>query len=660
MFRSSAGLRVAERYRADIDGLRSLAVVPVVVFHIAATAMPGGFVGVDIFFVISGYLIAGILWRDIQADKFSIVGFYERRIRRIFPALFAVLLCSSIAAYSLFMPLDLRAFGASLASTVLFASNILFWSTTDYFDQSAELKPLLHTWSLAVEEQYYTFFPLLLFCLRSFQKRIIISVLIILAVASFLVSVAQVQYRPADAFYLPFGRVWELLIGALLAFGLYAVPARRIQREAFAFVGLLLVLFSVFFYNETTDFPGIAALPPVLGAALIIYAGSGGSSIVSRLLSSPLPVWIGKISYSLYLWHWPIAAFFRYVMLRDPHGWEIGACLAVMFAFAWLSWRFVETPFRQGRLKDISRANLLATAGVLSGLALVASTVVYLSHGLPGRLDMKTEQLAMGAFDTNPLRDRCDRRTPKQVSQGEFCTEGNLAAPQTTFALLGDSFGDAIAPGVVNAARENNVKGMLLTYSGCYPLVELNQRLACREFMETAITAIHSQGSVRQVVLVARWTAAYLGSRFGEKMETGWFLTDDQSRERTYEENKRVLQRAFIRTLDRLKGYDVVVIMGIPEHDRNVPRAAGLASRLGLPDYQGIPREVHEARQQELRGFMLDMSQRLGFRILDVTDRLCDANYCRGVEGSTAIYYDDNHLSQNGALKLTDFLRAAF
>ncbi len=616
--------------------------------------MPGGFVGVDIFFVISGYLIAGILWRDIETDNFSILKFYERRIRRIFPALFAMLLFSAATAYVFFMPLDFRTFSASLSATVLFASNILFWTNTDYFDQTAAIKPLLHTWSLAVEEQYYTVFPLLLFFLGRIGKRAILAVLVALTIISFAISVIQVARAPDAAFYLPFGRVWELLVGALLALGLFQVPVRAWVRETLGFSGLAMIAFCLAFYTEHTAFPGFAALLPVIGAALIIYAASGGGSRVSILLSTSPFVWIGKISYSLYLWHWPVLAFFRYLVMRDPQDLEVIACLAVMFLAAWLSLRFVETPFREGRFRQISRQQLFSVGGVMTAIAVMIGAIGFMTRGLPSRFDSETRQLSMAAYDINPLRGKCDRRSPAQVDAGSFCVEGSALASAPSFALLGDSFGDAIAPGVIKAAETLGRKGLMLTYSGCYPLLGLNQTHACREFMEASMRAIERQSSVKQVVIVARWTAAYLGSRFGERMDTGWFLTDDFTKDKSYDENKRVMERALVRTVERLKGRDVVFIYGIPEHDRNVPRAAGLYRFFYKSEYKGLPRAVNETRQKDVKTFMSRMSVAMNFRAFDVSDRLCDVQFCIAINGYTSLYYDDNHISRIGSLEITD------
>jgi len=265
-------------YRADIDGLRALAVLPVVFFHARLGPFTGGFVGVDVFFVISGFLITQLIVADVDRDRFSLRHFYERRVRRLFPALFAMLAVALLAAALLFLPADFRTFGRNVVGATLFVSNIFFWLQSNYFDGPAEIKPLLHTWSLAVEEQFYIVFPLLLVWLLKRRRESVVAVIAAVAVASFVASVVAVARDASTAFYLTPFRIWELMIGSLLALG--AVPPLRTPREGEVAAGLGLALFlaAVVGFTEMTIFPGSTALLPVLGAALIIHAGSAGGN----------------------------------------------------------------------------------------------------------------------------------------------------------------------------------------------------------------------------------------------------------------------------------------------------------------------------------------------------------------------------------------------
>ncbi len=286
------------RYRPDIDGLRALAILPVLLFHYRVPGFWGGFVGVDVFFVISGYLIAGLITGEMRDGRFSILEFYERRVRRIFPALFLVLLASTVAAAFLLFPSDFSRYAKSLFATAFFASNIEFWRELGYFDISAEMKPLLHLWSIAVEEQFYVLFPAILLLVSGRSKaRALVTVSLIL-VASLAFSIYAVKAGPAFAFYMLPSRAWELMLGAVVAIGAFPSVSRP-YREALAGVGVAMIAASVFLYTKATPFPGAAALLPCVGTALVIYAGQAATSVNAALSTRPL-VFVGLISYSLF------------------------------------------------------------------------------------------------------------------------------------------------------------------------------------------------------------------------------------------------------------------------------------------------------------------------------------------------------------------------
>lgn len=340
------------KYRAEIDGLRALAVVPVILFHAGFEWFSGGFVGVDIFFVISGYLITTIIVTELEQGKFSIFNFYERRIRRILPALFFMLLVSTAFAIIIYTPSELKEYGSSLSSVALFGSNVWFWLQLGYFDTSAELKPLLHTWSLAVEEQYYLFFPLGLLIVWSRGVKFASMILIITFLASLILAdfTTTNSFHPkisSGAFFLLPARLWELLAGSLLAL---FVRSRghfnsQILNELLSLAGLLLIILSVFLFNSRTPVPSFILLFPVIGTCLVIFSATP-QTLVNKILSLPTIVWVGLISYSAYLWHQPILAFLRFSYSNElSNTFSVGALLLV-FALAFISWKFVEAPFR--------------------------------------------------------------------------------------------------------------------------------------------------------------------------------------------------------------------------------------------------------------------------------------------------------------------------
>lgn len=335
-------------YRREIDGLRAIAVLPVILFHAGIQMFSGGFIGVDIFFVISGYLITTIILTEKIEGRFSLIRFYERRARRILPALFFVLLVCLPLAWWILIPHDMRAFSKSLGYIPVFASNMFFARTSGYFDGAAELKPLLHTWSLAVEEQYYLLFPLLLLLTWRWGQRWIILLLTLLGMASLVGAQWGLVYHPTATFYVLPARAWELLAGSFTAFYLLTHPKPLIHpfiKETFALVGLILIGLSVFGLNKNTPFPGLYALLPVMGAVLIILFATP-HTFAGRWLGNKFFVGIGLISYSAYLWHYPLFAFARLSTENSPTLWAMGGLVALCLGLAYLSWRFIETPFR--------------------------------------------------------------------------------------------------------------------------------------------------------------------------------------------------------------------------------------------------------------------------------------------------------------------------
>ena len=335
------------KYRAEIDGLRALAVVPVILFHAGFELFSGGFVGVDVFFVISGYLITTILIEDIENKRFSIVNFYERRARRILPALFFVMLVCIPFAWMWMYSSQMKDFSQSLVAVSLFASNVLFWHETGYFDTLAEEKPLLHTWSLAVEEQYYVIFPIFLILAWRFGKNRVFWMIVVMAAVSLLLSEWGWRNKATANFYLAPTRAWELFAGSIAAF---VVQKQGVQRSnLLALVGLAAIIFSIFVYDKTTLFPSLYALAPVLGTVfLVLYADK--ETFAAKLLSTKGFVGIGLISYSAYLWHQPLFAFARIISKKHPTIFIMSALAVTSFILAFLSWRFVEKPFRRSQI----------------------------------------------------------------------------------------------------------------------------------------------------------------------------------------------------------------------------------------------------------------------------------------------------------------------
>ena len=479
-------------YRADIDGLRALAVVPVVLFHLGLPGVSGGFVGVDVFFVISGYLITTILLREIEAGTYSLVRFYERRARRIFPALFVVLAGTTAFASVLFLPSELERYGTTLVGAVGFVSNVVFFLKAGYFAPAAETMPLLHTWSLAVEEQFYVFAPLVLAVAAPRGARTLRGVLILAAAVSLGLCVFVTRSDPSAAFYLPHTRVWELLVGSLLAAGAVPPLAGR-AREAAALLGLAMIGASVALIEPGAHFPGLFAVPPVVGAALLLHAGEG--TRVGALLSARPLVWIGLVSYSLYLWHWPVIVFAHRLGVPISAPAPALALLTLSVGLAWLSYRFVETPFRR---RGIGRRAIFGASALALGVAGVVGFGLRASGGLPARLPTDVVAFDQGRFDISAARGACLRRAGS-FDPAALCRLG-VGVP--AHAVWGDSHGVELAD-----ALSAHVPVLAVNASACPPSLggAVGRRAGCAAHNAAALRYLASHPGIETVVLAARW-----------------------------------------------------------------------------------------------------------------------------------------------------------
>jgi peptidoglycan/LPS O-acetylase OafA/YrhL len=504
-------------YRPEIDGLRAVAVLPVILYHAGVPAFSGGFVGVDVFFVISGYLITGLLLADLDRGRFSIAEFYIRRARRILPALFLVMLCCIPFAWMWMLPSQFESFAKSLVAVVAFASNILFFLESGYFETSAELKPLLHTWSLAVEEQFYIFFPILLAGLFALARRLFPDAepsrgrrLAFATVAALsLCSLAGAQYGaqhfPSANFYLIPTRAWELGAGALCAFVHFDRTARGSRWLAWA--GLALILIAVLSFDETTPFPSLWTLLPVGGTALVVLfaAPAGGAG---RLLAWRGCVGIGLISYSAYLWHQPILAFIRLRSLEDPalHWMVLAALLSL--PLAWLSWKFVEQPFRKPRNLS-SRRPLWLAVFLAAGMGLFG-VYGYLSKGAPERLNFSDQiitDMSVRAFQRPCFNLRRDVDAP---GPDWFCTKG-AADGETTVGIWGDSHALSFLGPLHDAATDEGLRLRFSARAGCPPLrdtlvASAGARGATCNARNAAAFSDAALDGIDVAVLIGRWT----------------------------------------------------------------------------------------------------------------------------------------------------------
>ena len=654
-------------YRPDVDGLRAVAIVPVVLFHAGVPAFAGGYVGVDVFFVISGFLITSLLRQEIDAGTFTLARFYERRIRRLLPALFAMLLATSLAAAALLLPTDLVDFAESVLATVFFTSNVLFWQEAGYFGRAAEEVPLLHTWSLAVEEQFYIVFPLFLaFVARRCARRYLRATALV-TVAAFALSLVMVARARDAAFYLAPARAWELGVGALLALGALPALHRQRARHVVAVLGAAAVAGSVFVFSSTTPFPGAAALAPCLGAAAIIWAGSGGRNAVGDLLATRPLVLTGLVSYSLYLWHWPLLALGRYYAVRPLTAAETAVLVACAVAASVVSWRYVERPFR-GKSGLFGRRRMFLVALAAMGVFTTVAVGTIAAAGWPGRVDPATTRLLAGRDDRRPHDWNCSNVRPEDVRAGRLCPLGAAAAGEPTFIVWGDSHGRVLAEPIGAAAQAAGASGRLAVRTGCAPLIGARRSVRrdddddCRRFNEATLELIAGSPGIVDVVVVGRWGLLAEGTRYGHEPGGTAFLEDEQERATTADVNRRIFDRALTNTVSRLLalGKRVWIVGPVPEVGWDVPSVLARSARFGRPIPAPPSWQEFTRRQAHATATLQALDRLPGVVVLWPQARLCDESACAVLRDGRPAYFDSHHLTLHGAAPLAGLFAPVF
>ncbi len=556
-------------HRREIDGLRAFAVLPVILFHAGFQTFSGGFVGVDIFFVISGYLITSIILEEQQAGTFTLMGFYERRARRILPALFVVMAGCVALGWLWLLPIDMKLFSESLVAAPAFASNILFYVTGSYFEPAAELKPLLHTWSLAVEEQYYVVYPILLLLLWRFGQKWMVGLLAGLAVGSLVAAQWGSHTDPTFTFFLLPTRAWELFLGALVAFYLFqeghgqATTDHRVVNEAVSMGGVLLCLYGVLSFDALTPYPSAYALLPTIGAALIIVFATP-RTMVGQLLGHKLFVAVGLISYSAYLWHYPLFVFARHRSIEPPSPALLLSLAVCSFLFAYVSWKYVETPFRNRQF--LARHHLFAVAGVCSMVFVAIGLMGYVNGGFPKRVNDAVTKAQSAQFDPLDCMSEGGRYTPVR----ESCVLGTRV--NVTGALLGDSIAGALGFELRRSLESHSLGFSNMSYGHCPPILDVyridqGSTHRCPEHNREVFEYVRENGNYHTLIFAGYWTA-YLEGALLDVMVNG-------VRKRTPSDTRKpALQKAYVDSLSRYihTGKTIILIYPIPEAGRHVPR----------------------------------------------------------------------------------------
>lgn len=625
---------MAIKYRPDIDGLRALAVVAVVLYHLGISTVPGGFVGVDIFFVISGYLISAILIRDIAKGEYRTAIFYERRIRRIIPAFCVMTVVAAVAGSILMLPDDLAALGGSIAASAAFLSNLYFWTTSgDYFAGPAELQPLLHTWSLSVEEQFYIFFPIFLWLVhRAKLWRFTFPIILLIAFISFVTSIYGTQNNPVATFYWLPTRAWELLGGALLALSAGNSSKYRLLAEFQSVASLCLLLYPIFCYSASTSFPGLNALPPVLGAMLFIHAGSGNyKPLLNRLASSTPFRGIGLISYSLYLWHWPVIVFLKYYFIElSLHLTVIAGLLSLVLAA--LSWRFVEQPFRRSR-PNFSPKLYFVFAGVPLAFLLVAGALMLTSFGFPSRVPPAIVKMAEKTTYQGPWRE-CGGVYAMRRTADTVCQLGDVKE-KPTFLLTGDSHANALAAALFQSAESVNRSGIQITDTGYRPSLgyeKFGEQSKYKYLNRLLVEYIDANPSITSIVVAIYWRQAisvdtYINAN-GERL--GGSLAIENGLKALFE---RYPEKNFL-------------LVDSPANSKLFGGAvAARAKWYGWEFEPHVGVREFDTVQAAYEPIVTRLTQIHNVKLLRLSTKLCDRNICQGFLNGEPAYADDNHLA---------------
>ena len=628
-------------YRAEIDGLRALAILPVLLYHIGVAGFGGGFVGVDIFFVISGYLITSIILREKSQDNFSLANFYERRARRILPALFAVILACICLSYFWMAPAQMKEFGLSAVSAIFFISNVFFLKHSSYFDAASGEMPLLHTWSLAVEEQYYIAFPIFILLTWRFGFKAMFSMIVGMLVISLALSeYGWRNHNTANFFLIPF-RAWEILAGSVCAFVLFKKEQIK-ANEILAIIGAAAVITSVFLFNHKTPFPSLYTLLPVGGTVLLILFCTP-ATMIGKLLSSRVMVFFGLISYSLYLWHQPILAFYRIRFMDEYTIVHQLGILALSIVLGYLSWKFIETPFRQKsktstpiQSKKSQKWVFWASGSSMACLAALGAGI-YLSNGLADR----------NTFDNRKMSD-VEQLVQNNYGLSKDCLSFNLSencrttkeAPEVL--LWGDSFAMHLGQALLSA--EKDIKMVQMTQYSCPPLIEFsvlipNKKEAekCISFNRKVMKFIAENPSIKKVVISSEISYLINQKALGKN---GKLVSLNQNQ----------LSQHFLQTVKEVNKMDreVLFVSPTPRDGRDLGKCVFKKNMFG-GDIQDCSFRRTEYSATAQKAF--DVSEKIKSQVntLMLADLICDEEMCHSSVGGMPIYRDAGHLSYAGA-----------
>ena len=641
-------------YRPEIDGLRAVAVVPIVLFHAGLERLSGGYVGVDIFFVISGYLIGSIIRDDLDRGTFRFSDFYLRRMRRILPALLFMVCATLMAGWFVLLPDEWATLGRSAAASLLFLPNINFWlASSTYFGLDIATEPLLHTWSLGVEEQFYLLAPALLWLLhRRFNGRALLWPLAVLCGLSFWINLHWLPLDSRFSFYMLPARAFELIVGVMLACWLpQHGPGRRLG-GSLALAGMALCVAPVLLLDEQSPFPGTNALYPVLGAALVI-AGTrdAADGLVGRLLASAPLVAIGRISYSLYLWHWPVIVYLGLMRPDAPSNVPLAIIASVLLAI--VSHRYVEERYRRPADARRNRHRRRELQG-LTAAAASACLLVWLGDGFPQRIPAAA-WTAAGEHATGAAYGSCETLAEDPSLEAVRCRLG-AANVEPTVALWGDSHANALAPALDTALERTGRAGYLFFGSGCRPLLEVSRpgRTRCRRFNNVVSDLIAGDPLLKRIYLAGYWRLPLMGQSYDDAR---FIIEDAATLDHSPQENRAVFSRGLARTLHAIGARQAVLVEDIPEVGSQFGKSLSnhFVRRhwleLDRGEIERFERREEDAYAAAFEGLLA--SSFPGLEVLRVQETLCNTRSCPLTIDGELLYRDGDHLSEAGSLRLS-------
>lgn len=654
-------------YHPEIDGLRAVAVIAVILFHFHVPGFSGGYVGVDIFFVISGFLISSWVVESMETRTYSLLDFYERRVRRILPALYVVMLATLVPVWFLLLPKDARDFGQSIVATVLFISNILFYNETGYFNPDSTIKPLIHTWSLAVEEQFYIFFPWLAWLsLKGGRKGLAITTGAI-ALVSFGVAQHQAINHPAAGFFLLPARVWEILLGTwvyLLGQNRWIRCGRETQfSEYVSLLGLTLIVASIALLDAGTPYPSAYTLSPVLGTALLIWFARG-SVWVLRALTHRWCLRVGVLSYSAYLWHQPLYAFYVHHTLLKP-GWVASVGLiGLVFLFAYVTWRWVETPLRRG---SRGRRVILIGMGLTAVLLCLVGYALHKAAGYPDRFSASAGLMAQ----FKPLRHACEQEIDRAEGETSACMLGPAGSSLPPLLVIGDSHAGMLHGVLQEIAASSGRSMALFSLGGCPVLLGVDVALGnyapgvCRNLAEQAL-AYASTHRVEKVLLVGRWSL-YTSGSYGQPKD-GYFLVEGEATQWNQDLSRQAFERGMERTLRAYeqRGAQVGVLLQVPQQEVAPEKlyakldglSGGLRSQNAGQLLRGnaVSMGKHLELQADSRRIIAAITERVNATSINPDTLFCGDRQCWIGDAEVSWYADPNHLTRAGSQQLKPLL----